>query len=651
MNGSRPALFGLALTLAALLPLAAAPVAGATEGPTAGPADLGGLVDRTVAEQLRRDRIPGAAVAVVSGEQVLLRGYGVADTAAGTPVDPERTGFYLGSLAKLFTAQAAAQLVADGRIDPAADVNRYLPPADRIPDSYPGRPVTTDHLLTHTSGFDSDLVGVNSATPDGIPSLAQSLADHRPARVRPPGTLAAYDNYGAALAGLAVERVAGRPYAEQLRSAVLEPLGMARTSFEQPHPAAIAPARGYRPDGADGWTEEHGQYGPWTPSGPGGITTAADMARWLRDQLAPGPAARLMQTTHYRQDPRLPGLGWAYEGWTRDGFTGWFKDGDLPGFHGNLLLLPEQHLGVYVVYNGDGTDGTAGWDGKQLIRAIVDALPGGHPPADRDGSGSGDGSGDGGGSGNGDGNGGGGRYAGTYLAARVSRGSMMRTEELFGAVTVTAEAAGLRTEGLALDPRNPVQHWRPLGDGQYLERGGQARIAFRDGVLSASDNPSTGYRRLTWRQQPGPRLAVLGAALAVLLAALVAVPATALVRRLRRRPAHPLPARAARAAAALAGLLAAGFLASLLALVADGNAMMEAVPLGTPLALAPTWWGAAVPPVALAVAAGAVAGWLRHWWRWPGRLAMTAVALAGAVLTGFLADYHLIAGPLGALLG
>ncbi len=289
----------------------------------------------------------------------------------------------------------------------------------------------------------------------------------------------------------------------------------------------------------------------------------------------------------------------------------------------------------------------ARWDGKQLIRAVVDALPGGHPPADRDGAGGGAAAG----GGNEDGDGDGGRYAGTYLAARVSRGSMMRTEELFGAVTVTAEAAGLRTEGLALDPRNPVQHWRPLGDGQYLERGGQARIAFRDGVLSASDNPSTGYLRLTWRQQPGPRLAVLGAALAVLLAALVAVPATALVRRLRRRPAHPLPARAARAAAALAGLLAAGFLASLLALVADGNAMMEAVPLGTPLALAPTWWGAAVPPVALAVVAGAVAGWLRRWWRWPGRLAMTAVALAGAVLTGFLADYHLIAGPLGALLG
>lgn len=70
-----------------------------------------------------------------------------------------------------------------------------------------------------------------------------------------------------------------------------------------------------------------------------------------------------------------------------------------------------------------------------------------------------------------------------------------------------------------------------------------------------------------------------------------------------------------------------------------------------PLALAPARWGAAVPPVAPSVAAGAVAGWLRQWWRWSGRLATTAVALAGAVLTWFLADYHLIAGPLGALPG
>ncbi|GGR02407.1 hypothetical protein [Kitasatospora griseola] len=49
--------------------------------------------------------------------------------------------------------------------------------------------------------------------------------------------------------------------------------------------------------------------------------------------------------------------------------------------------------------------------------------------------------------------------------------------------------------------------------------------------------------------------------------------------------------------------------------MSDGNAMMEAVPLGTPPALAPTWRGAAFPLVALAVTARAVAGWLRHWWR------------------------------------
>ncbi|OKJ13705.1 serine hydrolase domain-containing protein [Kitasatospora sp. CB01950] len=620
----------LALAVTALLP-AAAPAHAAV------PAPLGELIDRTVTAQLGRDRIPGAAVAVVGADgSVLTRGYGVADTAARTPVDPERTEFYLGSLAKLFTAQAAAQLITDGKLDPAADVNRYLPPANRIPDTYPGHPVTTGHLLTHTAGFDSDLVGVNSATPQGLSSLEDSLAEHRPARVRPPGTVVAYDNYGAALAGLVVERVSGRPFAEQLRAAVLGPLGMTRTSFAQPHPDGLPPARGYRPDGTDGWVEEHGQYGPWTPSGPGGVTTAADMARWMRAQLAPDAAARLMQTTHYRQHPDLPGVGYAWEGWTRDGFTGWFKDGDLPGFHGNLLILPEQGIGIYVVYNGDGIDGSANWDGKELIRAVVDALPGARPPAAGGSSGS---------PADAD------RVAGTYRAARVSRDSLMRTEELFGSVTVTAEGNGLRTDGLALDPRHPEQHWLPLGGERYRERDGQAEIAFHDGVLSVSDNPSTAFEALTWRERPGPRLAVLFAALTVLLGAAVAVPATALARRLRRRPAHPRPAQAARAAAALAGVLAAGFLAALLALVSDGNAMMEAVPLGTPLALAPTWWGAPFPLAALAVTAGAAAGWLRHWWRLPGRLAMTLTALACCAFTAFLAHYHLIAGPLGALLG
>lgn len=52
----------------------------------------------------------------------------------------------------------------------------------------------------------------------------------------------------------------------------------------------------------------------------------------------------------------------------------WVKDGDLPGFHGNLALLPASGVGVYVVYNGDGVDGSASYAYQELVNRVADRL-------------------------------------------------------------------------------------------------------------------------------------------------------------------------------------------------------------------------------------------------------------------------------------
>ncbi|MFD3999026.1 serine hydrolase [Streptomyces sp. NPDC058583] len=85
--------------------------------------------------------------------------------------------------------------VAVGEIDVRADVNDCLRQA-RVPGSHPGCPVTLDHLLTYTAGFDNDLVGRNRAAVKDVEPLAESLATRRPLRVRVPGQVVAYDNYG-----------------------------------------------------------------------------------------------------------------------------------------------------------------------------------------------------------------------------------------------------------------------------------------------------------------------------------------------------------------------------------------------------------------------------------------------------------------------
>ena len=83
-----------------------------------------------------------------------------------------------------------------------------------------------------------------------MPPLGQYLADHMPARIRPPGEVSAYSNYGAALAGYIVAQVSGEPCDQYVQRHLLDPLGMTHTTATEPVPAALAGdlARSYDSD-------------------------------------------------------------------------------------------------------------------------------------------------------------------------------------------------------------------------------------------------------------------------------------------------------------------------------------------------------------------------------------------------------------------
>ena len=65
----------------------------------------------------------------------------------------DETIFRIASITKRFTSTAAMQLVEEGKLDLHRDVNAYLEDFE-IPNTYPGRPVTLHHLLTHSAGFE-----------------------------------------------------------------------------------------------------------------------------------------------------------------------------------------------------------------------------------------------------------------------------------------------------------------------------------------------------------------------------------------------------------------------------------------------------------------------------------------------------------------
>ena len=345
--------------------VAAAP----SQGPT-DPAELEAFLDDLFAKDMEEYHIPGAAVSVVKdGLLFLAKGYGYADLENRIPIDPEQTVFKIGSVGKLFTWTAVMQLVEQGKLDLEADINTYLD--FHIPDTYP-QPITIKHLMTHTAGFEDLWFEVYAWEADDLMPEGEWLASHIPARVRPPGEAAAYSNYGASLAGYIVARVSGQSYEEYLQEHIFTPLGMAHSTVQSPLPSdlrALA-SLGYWDIGAGlepvpDYPQYFGQPA-MIPAG-GHSSSVTDMARFMTVHLQGGfygdastevrileeSTAQQMRSTLYTPDSRILGNAYGFFEFDDNGQRTLGHSGGTIGFTTLLLLLPDQDLGVFVVYTNE----------------------------------------------------------------------------------------------------------------------------------------------------------------------------------------------------------------------------------------------------------------------------------------------------------
>ncbi|MEO7148685.1 MAG: serine hydrolase domain-containing protein, partial [Rhodanobacteraceae bacterium] len=276
-----------------LQPAAAAPA------PRIDPAALAAFVDGVVHAYMTEKAIAGATVAVVDRDgPLLLRGYGAASLHPRRAVDPASTLFRIGSISKTFTYVATMQLVAAGKLDLDAPVDRYLPPSLKTADSrYP--PVRVWHLMTHTAGFEDATLGAHlfHKSPAGVPALDTYLATDRPKRVRSPAIHADYSNYSVVLLGAIVQQVSGEPFDAYIERQILTPLDMAHTTFREPLPQGDPRTVGaaLKMDFSSAFAYEQGGFADHgfeyisngAPAGAGS-SDAADMAIWMRMLLGGG---------------------------------------------------------------------------------------------------------------------------------------------------------------------------------------------------------------------------------------------------------------------------------------------------------------------------------------------------------------------------
>ncbi len=232
----------VALLVVALLQ-ACPPVEAAGDAPR----DLDTL-QRAVQAVLAKEKVPGAGLAVVRRESVVWAGgVGKADVARGRDVTAD-THFRAGSVSKTFVAMALMTLVEEGRIDLTARLEDLAPEVDVENRWDATHPVRVVHLLEHTAGFDDMHPNeiYNLEDPPDMP-LRDVLARNPRSRVVrwPPGTRMSYSNPGYAIAGYLIEKTSGKPYDAYIKEAILEPLGMAASSFRLDTAALGRLAKGY----------------------------------------------------------------------------------------------------------------------------------------------------------------------------------------------------------------------------------------------------------------------------------------------------------------------------------------------------------------------------------------------------------------------
>lgn len=330
-------------------------------------------LDAFVDEQMRRLEIPGLALVVVrGGEMLALRGYGVADGSA-RPVTPQ-TPFLAASLSKPITALGVMQLVEAGKIELDAPVQEYLP-WFQTADPAASAQITVRNLLHHASGLSEQQGDLRNLEKDrGEEALETSLRRLSDATLNAaPGEQFEYSNTNYDLLGMLIQTVSGKTYAAYIQEEIFAPLGMqhSHTSLE----AA-------RQDGlSSGYIDLFGLTLPYDRRMPysetvlpsaGLFLSAEDLARFIALHLDEGrlPDGTQLLSPAGMAQLHTPGIQIAENvnyaiGWTQFQFAqlapagapgapaplALSHGGEWTNYRALIVLVPEHELGVAMLVN------------------------------------------------------------------------------------------------------------------------------------------------------------------------------------------------------------------------------------------------------------------------------------------------------------
>lgn len=314
---------------------------------------LGRELDAFLTDLEAKDAFTGAVLIARQGKPMFAKAYGLANREHEIPNRLD-TRFNLGSMNKMFTAVAIAQLAERGKLSFDDLIADHLPDGWLAPEI--GRQVRVRQLLNHTSGLGDFLerrIEQASWKFAEIDDYKEIVAQETLAFE--PGSRWQYSNTGFLLLGVIVSEVSGEDYYDYIRENVYGPAGMRNTdSYEITRPAPKL-ADGYWKDEA-GWKKNTLLLPPRGTSAGGGFSTVEDLLAFdvaLRSNKLVSEETRdlLFRPDPERNSPSY-GYGFMIGALAPDREVG--HGGSFPGVSARLSMFLDSGYTFVALCNGPG---------------------------------------------------------------------------------------------------------------------------------------------------------------------------------------------------------------------------------------------------------------------------------------------------------
>lgn len=308
-------------------------------------------------EKMVQAEVFSGTVLLAKDNQVLFSGaYGQACKSYDVPNKLD-TKFNLGSMNKMFTAVAVAQLAERGKLSYDDTLDKYLS-TDWLPQELAAK-IKISHLLSHTSGLGSYF---NEKFDTSSRELYRSVNDYKPLVADEklqfePGTNWSYSNTGFLLAGAVIEKVTGESYFDFVRKNIFEPAGMTNTDSYEMDKVVPNLAIGYVKDvdatGKTVWTNN--LYKHVIKGGPagGGFSTVEDLHRFDRALRTNKLLSQKSRDELWTAQPNAPDYGFGFMVMNRPGGRVVGHGGGFPGISSQLSMFLDSGYTLVVLSNYD----------------------------------------------------------------------------------------------------------------------------------------------------------------------------------------------------------------------------------------------------------------------------------------------------------